>query len=99
MRSVIPFAAAISLAGAAMAQEHVALAVIGWEPLAQDDGVTAYRCASSICARDSEVSYKQQPHRPALTLAEFERHHRQIAEQHRGRGSLRDLRIDALTTE
>ncbi len=62
---------------------------------AKPDGVTAFRCAKSICAAGSEVSYKRQPHRPALTLAEFEAHDRRLADQNRGTGHIRDLRISA----
>ena len=39
------------------------------------------------------VSYKQQPHRTALTLAEFENHHRGLAAQNKGQGRIRDMRI------
>ena len=39
------------------------------------------------------MSYKQQPHRIALTLAEFENHHRGLADQNRGQGRIRDVRI------
>jgi hypothetical protein len=80
-------------AGAALAQERVILAIEGWQAQTRSDGVVAYRCASSICAAGSEVSYKRQPHRAALTLAEFEAHHRKLAQQYRGTGRIRDLRI------
>src|SRR3712207_9360860 len=92
---LIAFFAAALCAAPAFSQEHVALAVEGWVNHAKADGVTAYRCASSICAAGSEVSYKRQPHRTVLTLAEFEAHHRRLADQHRGTGRIRDLRISA----
>jgi hypothetical protein len=46
-----------------------------------------------VCAAGSVVSYKQQPHRTALTLAEFENHHRGLADQNKGQGRIRDVRI------
>ncbi len=82
-------------AGPASSQEHVALSVEGWTTHGKADDVTAYRCASSVCAAGSEVSYKRQPHRPGLTLAEFEAHHHRLADQNRGTGRIRDLRISA----
>jgi hypothetical protein len=91
---IVTLVAALS-AGPASSQEHVALAVEGWATNTKAEGITAYRCASSVCAAGSEVSYKRQPHRPALTLAEFEAHHRRLAEQNRGTGRIRDLRISA----
>lgn len=75
------------------AQEEVFLGINGWDRSAGDTGLVAYRCASSICADGSEVSYKRQPHRPAVTLAEFEAHHRNLAAEYRGTGKIRDLRI------
>ena len=75
-----------------IAQESVALAVEGWR-VQERDGVTYYRCASSICAAGSVVSYKSQPHRPALTLAEFENHHRGLAEHYGGTGNMRAVRV------
>jgi hypothetical protein len=87
-------AAALALAGqqSTPAQEAVALAVEGWS--AQErDGVTSYRCASQICAAGSVVSYKAQPHRPALTLADFENHHRGLAKHYAGTGNMRDVRV------
>ena len=76
----------------ASAQEAIALAVEGWR-VQERDGVTYYRCASEICAAGSVVSYKPQPHRPALTLAEFENHHRGLAKHYAGTGNMRDVRI------
>ena len=75
-----------------IAQESVALAVEGWR-VEERDGVTYYRCASSICAAGSVVSYKSQPHRPALTLAEFENHHRGLAKHYGGTGNMRAVRV------
>jgi hypothetical protein len=96
MLKMVPLiVAAILCPKAAPAQERVALAIEGWQAQTRSDGVVAYRCASSICAAGSEVSYKRQPHRMALTLAQFEAHHRQLAAQYRGTGRIRDLRISA----
>src|SRR5829696_5277429 len=60
------------------------LANTGWRSEARD-GITYFRCASRICAAGSVVSYKRQPHRPALTLAEFEAHHRGLNEHNKAR--------------
>ena len=76
----------------AAAQETIALAVEGWRSETRND-IVYYRCASQVCAAGSVVSYKQQPHRIALTLAEFEKHHRGLADQNRGQGRIRDVRI------
>ncbi len=81
-----------SLAQPAAAQETIALAVEGWRTETRND-IVYYRCASQVCAAGSVVSYKQQPHRIALTLAEFEKHHRGLADQNRGQGRIRDVRI------
>ena len=80
------------LAEGAAAQATVALAINGWRQEARD-GITYYRCASQICAAGSVVSYKKQPHRPALTLADFENHHRGLAEHNKGTGRIRDVRV------
>jgi hypothetical protein len=93
MRAVFVLLATLLLAQGAAAQETVVLAVEGWRQETRADGVTYYRCASRICAAGSVVSYKRQPHRPALTLADFESHHRGLAERNRGTGSVRDARI------
>lgn len=77
---------------AAPAQESVALAVEGWR-VQERDGVTSYRCASRICAAGSVVSYKPQPHRSALTMADFENHHRGLAKHYTGTGNTRDVRV------
>jgi hypothetical protein len=85
-------ALAVSAQQPAPAQETIALAVEGWRQ-SERDGVTYYRCASQICAAGSVVSTKPQPHRPALTLAEFENHHRGLAKHYAGTGNMRDVRI------
>ena len=77
------------------AQDHVAVAINGWERNEEGSGVVAFRCASSICAAGSEVSYRRQPHRPEVTLAAFEAHHRKLAAEYSGTGKIRDLRIAA----
>jgi hypothetical protein len=84
--------ALLLLAQGAAAQETIALAVEGWRTETRND-IVYYRCASQACAAGSVVSYKQQPHRTALTLAEFEKHHRGLADQNRGQGRIRDVRI------
>ena len=93
MKAVIALLAIVILSEAAAAQgATVALAVEGWRSEARD-GITYYRCASKICATGSVVSYKKQPHRPTLTLAEIEAHHRGLVEHNRGRSNIRDARI------
>jgi hypothetical protein len=92
MKAVLALLAALILAQGAAAQTEVALAIDGWRSQARD-GITYYRCASQICAAGSMVSYKKQPHRPALTLADFEGHHRGLAEHNKGSGRIRDVRI------
>ena len=81
------------LCGAAAAQETMVLVIEGWSRQAGRDGVVAYRCASSICAQGSTVSYKAQPHRAGLTLAEFEAHHRGLGGRNAGSGRIRAVRI------
>ena len=84
--------ALLLLVQGAAAQETIALAVEGWRIETRND-IVYYRCASPICAAGLVVSYKQQPHRTALTLAEFENHHRGLAAQNKGQGRIRDVRI------
>jgi hypothetical protein len=77
----------------ALAQEKVAVALEGWNA-SERNGVTYFRCASSICANGSVLSYKEQPHRPALTLGEFERHQLGLAESNRNSGGrIKDVRV------
>jgi hypothetical protein len=92
MRAPVSLLALCLLAQGADAQETVALAVEGWRQETRSD-VVYYRCASQVCAAGSVVSYKSQPHRTALTLAEFETHHRGLADRNKGAGSVRDVRI------
>ncbi len=92
MRAVLLLLAVLLFAPHAAAQETVALAIEGWRQETRDD-IVYYRCASQVCAAGSVVSYKRQPHRPALTLAEFEAHHRGLAERNKGAGRIRDVRI------
>lgn len=75
------------------AQETIALAIDGWRQEDGKDGIVYYRCASEICAAGSVVSYKVQPHRTTLTLADFEKHHRGLAEHNKGSGHVHDARI------
>src|SRR5215210_550410 len=93
MKAVLALLAALFVADIAAGQEtKVVLAVEGWRSEARD-GITYFRCASRICAAGSVVSYKRQPHRPALTLADFENHHRGLARHNKGTGKIRDVRI------
>lgn len=92
MKIVLLFFALVLLAANAGAQETVVLAIDGWQQ-AERDGVTYYRCASPVCAAGSVVSTKSQPHRTTITLADFETHHRGLAEQNAGQGRIRAVRI------
>ena len=95
MRAFVCWAALVLLlgsAGPAVAQATIALAVDGWR-VQERDGVTYYRCDSRICAAGSVVSTKPQRHRPALTLAEFENHHRGLAQRYNGTGNMRAVRV------
>jgi hypothetical protein len=92
MKALFSLAALLLLLQGARAQQAVALAIEGWRTETRND-IVYYRCASSICAAGSVVSYKRQPHRTALTLAEFETHHRGLAAQNKGQGRIRDVRI------
>jgi hypothetical protein len=88
--------AAVLMLGAvwpAPAQETIALAIEGWRQEVRQDGSVYYRCASQACAAGSVVSYKSQPHRPTLTLADFENHHRGLARHYAGTGRMRDVRV------
>src|SRR5829696_9259924 len=83
MKAVLALLAAVLVADVAVGQEtKVVLAIEGWRSEARD-GITYFRCASRICAAGSVVSYKRQPHRPTLTLADFEAHHRGLNEHKR----------------
>ena len=92
MKAILSLLAMLLLGSSATAQEAIALAVEGWRAETRD-GVTYYRCASQICAAGSTVSYKAQPHRTTISLADFEKHHRGLAEQNKGSGRIRDVRI------
>lgn len=95
MKAVLSLLAILLLGPSAAAQEVIALAIEGWRAETRD-GVTYYRCASQICAAGSVVSYKAQPHRTTISLADFEKHHRGLAEQNKGAGRIRDVRISAV---
>ena len=81
MRAAALLLMTLLLAPSANAQDTIALAVEGWQRQTGSDGVVYFRCASPVCASGSAVSTKAQPHRPALTLAEFDAHHRGLAER------------------
>ena len=92
MKAVLSLLAIVLLCSATSAQETIALAIDGWRAETRD-GVTYYRCASQICAAGSTVSYKAQPHRTTISLADFEKHHRGLADQNKDSGRIRDVRI------
>ena len=95
MKAVLSLLAMLVCGSTAIAQETIALAIEGWRA-ENREGVTYYRCASQICAAGSTVSYKDQPHRITISLADFEKHHRGLAEQNKGSGRIRDVRISAV---
>lgn len=92
MKIVFLLFAVVLLAANASAQETVVLAIDGWRQETRD-GVVYHRCASPICAAGSTVSTKSQPHRTTITLADFEAHHRRLAEQNASKGRIRAVRI------
>jgi hypothetical protein len=92
MRAALSLPALILLTHGAVAQETIALAIEGWRTETRDE-VVYYRCASRICAAGSVVSYKHQPHRTTISIADFEKHHRGLADHSKGQGRIRDVRI------
>jgi hypothetical protein len=92
MKAILSLLTLVLSLHAAAAQEAIALSVEGWRTETRND-VVYYRCASQICAAGSVVSYKAQPHRTALTLDDFEKHHRGLADQNKNQGRIRDVRI------
>jgi hypothetical protein len=92
MKAVLSLLAMLVCGSTAVAQETIALAIEGWRAETRGD-ITYYRCVSQICAAGSTVSYKAQPHRTTISLADFEKHHRGLAEQNKGSGRIRDVRI------
>ena len=92
MKAVLALLAALLFASAAIAQETIALAIEGWRHEVRND-VHYYRCASQICAAGSVVSYKEQPHRTTISMADFEKHHRGLVAQNKGTGRIRDVRL------
>ena len=95
MKVMLSLLAMLVCGSGAIAQETIALAIEGWRTETRE-GVTYYRCASQICAAGSTVSYKDQPHRTTISLADFEKHHRGLAEQNKGSGRIRDVRISGV---
>jgi hypothetical protein len=93
MKAIFSLLAIFFLVSGALAQEAIALAISGWRQETRQDGAVYYHCASQVCAAGSVVSYKSQPHRHALTLTEFENHHRGLAERYSGTGRIRQARI------
>ena len=92
MKAVLALLALLLSASSAPAQETIALAIEGWRHEVRND-VHYYRCASQTCAAGSVVSYKEQPHRTTISLADFEKHHRGLAAQNNGVGRIRDVRL------
>jgi hypothetical protein len=92
MKAVLALLTALLSPSFAIAQETVALAIDGWRHELRND-VQYYRCASQVCAAGSVVSYKEQPHRTTISLADFEKHHRGLATQNKGVGRIRDVRL------
>ncbi len=96
MRLLAAAVVAFALVHGAAAQEKVVLAIEGWDH-SERDGVSYFRCASAVCAKGSVVSYKRQTHRPSLTLADFERHHRGLADNNKKNPvRIRDVRLERI---
>lgn len=83
---------ALLVASPALAQDTIAVAIEGWRHELRND-VHYYRCAGSACAAGSVVSYKEQPHRTTISMADFEKHHRGLVEQNKGVGRIKDVRL------
>ncbi len=92
MKAALALLAILSCVSGAMAQETIALAIEGWRHEVRND-VQYYRCSSQICAAGSVVSYKEQPHRTTISMADFEKHHRTLVAQNKGAGRIRDVRL------
>ena len=92
MRFAVVLLAMLAAPQGAAAQETIALAIEGWRAETRD-GVTYHRCASQICAAGSTVSYKEQPHRTTISMADFEKHHRGLVDMNKGSGRIRDVRL------
>jgi hypothetical protein len=90
--AVIALALTLVAPQSAFSQDTIAIALEGWR-VQERDGATYYRCASQVCAAGAVLSYKSQPHRPGLSLAEFEDHHRGLAKHYAGTGNMRDVRV------
>lgn len=92
---------AATLAGASgpRAQETVVLAFEGWSRSETPDGVVAFRCADPRCPARAKVSYKRQPHRPTLSMAQFEAHHLRLSREAPGHsgGRIAAARIAGFT--
>ena len=95
MKAVPALLAALLFASPAIAQDTIALAIEGWRHEVRND-VNYYRCASQICAAGSVVSYKEQPHRTTISMADFEKHHRGLVAQNKGSGRIRDVRLSEI---
>lgn len=80
------------VASPVLAQDTIAVAIEDWRHELRND-VHYYRCAGSACAAGSVVSYKEQPHRTTISMADFEKHHRGLVEQNKGSGRIRDVRL------
>ena len=92
MRILVVMLAMLGALSGAAAQETIALAVEGWRTETRD-GVTTYRCASAACAAGSVVSYKEQPHRTTISMADFEKHHRGMIEHNKDNTRIRAMRL------
>jgi hypothetical protein len=95
MKAVLALLTVLLSASPALAQETIALAIEGWRHEVRND-VHYYRCASQACAAGSVVSTKEQPHRTAISLAEYETHHRGLVAQNKGAGRIRDVRLSGI---
>jgi len=94
MKAVFALLAILLAVSGAIAQDTIALAIEGWRHEVRSD-VHYYRCASQICAAGSVVSTKEQPHR-AISMADFEKHHRGLAAQNKGAGRIRDVQLSEI---
>lgn len=71
----------LASAAPAMAQQAYVLVFEGWQRTAYSNGIVAYECVSRGCPANARVSYRRQPHRPVLEMAQFEAHHQRLSRE------------------
>ena len=95
MKAVLALLTMFLLGAPALAQDTYAILLEGWRHEVRGD-VHYYRCANPDCAAGSVLSYKEQPHRTTISLADYEKHHRGLVAQNKGAGRIRDVRLSEI---